>query len=155
IAARNWHRAAGWHWHRAPKYAHRPSRRRGRPRETLGERHDRRPGHHFAGHHAAAGARDHDQIPHLRFAGYARIAAYRHSYESRPAVREESRAARKFGNDEGESGHRARGHHARRGRAYPAKASHRETSRRGPRLQPKGFDHRKGHPEKTRVSALL
>ena len=54
--------------------------------------------------------------------------------------------------DEGPAGHGERGHHARRRRAHPAQAPHREAAGGGRRGSSQGPDHGQGHPEEARLS---
>ena len=62
-------------------------------------------------------------------------------------------AAGQRGDDQGQSGHRAGGHDAGRGRAPAAAAPHRKAAGGGQGFQPQGSDHRKRHPEKAGISA--
>ena len=99
-----------------------------------------------------AGARHHDQVPRLRPAGHARPNVWSaFSPIAICASNAISISPSAQCNDERQSRHRAGRHHARSRRADSAAASHRKTSRRGRRFQPKGSDHRKRHSEKTRI----
>ena len=67
-------------------------------------------------------ARSHAPLPDLRRAGHAGQAAGGHPDQSRSALRDAHRHSRGRRDDQGKPDHRARGHHARRGRADPAQA---------------------------------
>ncbi len=121
------------------------------PREALGKRHDRGPGDDPAGIHGAAGPGHHEQVSRLGIAGDARAATGRHPDEPRSALRAQPGPAGEQRDDQGQSGHGARGHHARRSGTNPAAAPHREAAGGGQRFQPEGADHRQGHPEENRV----
>ncbi len=153
VAPGHRHGAAGRHGRGPSQSHHRAAVHRDRQGQAVGVRHDHGPGHHRAGRAHRRRARHDAPLQDLRRARHQGPQTRRHPYQPRPALRHRHRSAHQQRDDERESHHRARGHHARTGREDPASASRGETARRQRRLRAQGPDHRQGHPEEAEVSA--